>query len=65
MSVKITINDQNILNRQQKQRQTRVALAGKLVADLKPAELSALVEILAARLDLLDEQNRISITGNE
>jgi len=65
MSVKITINDQNILNRQQKQRQTRVALAGKLVADLKPAELSALVEILAARLNLLDEQNRISITGNE
>lgn len=63
MTRKITINDQSILNRQQKLRQTGTTLSGKLVADLKPAELSALVELLAARLHLLDEENRISLSN--
>ncbi len=61
MSKKILINDQGKLARQEKQHQTRAALNGKLVADLKASELAALVEHLADRLNLLDDQNHIDI----
>lgn len=61
MTHKIIINDQQKLNWQQKHQQAAAALNGRLVSDLKTAELSALVEVLAMQLDLLDEQNRIVI----
>lgn len=64
MAHKVIINDQRMLARREKKQQTASLLNGKQVADLKPSELAALVEILADHTDLLDDQNRIRIPGS-
>lgn len=64
MAHKVIINDQRMLARREKKQQSASLLNGKQVADLKPSELAALVEILADHTDLLDDQNRIRIPGS-
>ncbi len=64
MAHKVIINDQRMLARREKKQQAASLLNGKQVAELKSSELAALVEILADRADLLDDQNRIRIPGS-
>lgn len=61
MADKVIINDLRIFTRRAKKQQTASLLNGKQVAELKPSELAALVEILADHAGILDDQNRICI----